>query len=70
VMEILMQMKKLPHIYSPNYLLVDKEMVEQVHAMKMKLIPWTVNSLEEMEALVILGVDGIITDYPNLIPTN
>ena len=26
---------------------------------------WTVNSVEEMLALARLGVDGIITDYPD-----
>ena len=33
----------------------------------MKLIPWTVNELERMKELIDLGVDGIITDYPNFI---
>ena len=32
----------------------------------MKVIPWTVNSKKEIEQLKALGVDGIITDYPNL----
>jgi glycerophosphoryl diester phosphodiesterase len=32
----------------------------------MKVIPWTVNTTEDMKALIELGVDGIITDYPNL----
>ncbi len=32
---------------------------------KMKLVPWTVNTQEEMKALIKMGVDGIITDYPN-----
>jgi glycerophosphoryl diester phosphodiesterase len=31
-----------------------------------KLIPWTVNEREDMKRLVELGVDGIITDYPNI----
>ncbi len=33
----------------------------------MKLVPWTVNTAEEIDQLVKLGVDGIITDYPNLL---
>ncbi len=32
----------------------------------MKLIPWTVNDRNAMEKLRNMGVDGIITDYPNL----
>jgi glycerophosphoryl diester phosphodiesterase len=34
----------------------------------MKVIPWTVNTTEQMEKLLEMGVDGIITDYPNLAP--
>jgi glycerophosphoryl diester phosphodiesterase len=33
-----------------------------------KVIPWTVNSTEAFESLIAFGVDGIITDYPDLIP--
>jgi glycerophosphoryl diester phosphodiesterase len=36
--------------------------------MGMKIIPWTVNDTEQMKKLVQLGVDGIITDYPDRIP--
>ncbi len=55
-----------PEIYSPNYHLVDAALVEAVHARGMRLVPWTVNTLEEMERLKALGVDGLITDYPDL----
>jgi len=30
------------------------------------VIPWTVNSKEEIQALEKLKVDGIISDYPNI----
>jgi glycerophosphoryl diester phosphodiesterase len=33
----------------------------------MQLIPWTVNDVMAMRQLIRLGVDGIITDYPNRI---
>ena len=33
----------------------------------MRIIPWTVNEKSEMEKLIALGVDGIITDYPNIL---
>jgi glycerophosphoryl diester phosphodiesterase len=32
----------------------------------MKIIPWTVNDKETIEKLEKMGVDGIISDYPNL----
>lgn len=57
----------IPKIYSPHYKLVTKELVEKCHSHGMKFVPWTVNTLEEMKALRQLGVDGIITDYPNLL---
>ena len=31
----------------------------------LKVIPWTVNERADMERLIELGVDGIITDYPD-----
>lgn len=57
-----------PPIYSPYHVMVTAELVEEAHAKEMKVIPWTVNDVETMEALIALGVDGIITDYPNRIP--
>ena len=57
----------LPDIYSPYYLFVTAELVKEVHDKNMKLIPWTVNEEEAMLKLKSLGVDGIITDYPNKI---
>ena len=57
----------IPKIYSPKYELVNKSLIEQCKAMNMKVIPWTVNTIEDMKKLIKLGVDGIITDYPNII---
>jgi len=54
-----------PDIYSPDYRLVDKDMVEQLSAQNIKLIPWTVNDMETMKRLMEWGVNGLITDYPN-----
>lgn len=54
-----------PHIYSPHYGLVTKDLVEACKAKGMKIIPWTVNSKEAFRTYIDMGVDGIITDYPN-----
>lgn len=56
-----------PYIYSPNSKLVTAELVNQCHNKGIKIIPWTVNTQEEITALKALGVDGIISDYPNLL---
>ncbi len=57
----------VPTIYSPNESLVDQQLINNCHQLGMKIIPWTVNDTTRMKALKTLGVDGIITDFPNLI---
>ena len=37
----------------------------EAKALGLKVIPWTVNERADMERLIALGVDGIITDYPD-----
>lgn len=44
-----------------------REMVEQAHALGLKVIPWTVNDRETAASLVAMSVDGIITDYPDML---
>jgi glycerophosphoryl diester phosphodiesterase len=56
----------IPDFYTPYYALISPELVYKVHANGMKLMTWTVNDLENMEYLRNMGVDSIITDYPNL----
>lgn len=55
-----------PTIYSPYSVLVGKGLVDKCHALGVKIIPWTVNSTKDMKYLINLGVDGLVTDYPNL----
>ncbi|MDX5418652.1 MAG: glycerophosphodiester phosphodiesterase [Hymenobacteraceae bacterium] len=57
----------IPVVYSPNYKLVTDELLQKCHEKQIKVIPWTVNTAEEIARLRALGVDGIITDYPNLL---
>lgn len=55
-----------PTIYSPHYSLVNEALVTICKAKNMRLIPWTVNDKITIHKLKKLGVDGIISDYPNL----
>ena len=56
----------LPTIYSPEYSLVTEDLVKSCHGQKIKVIPWTVNDKVTMDKLKALGIDGIISDYPDL----
>ena len=56
-----------PTIYSPENSLVNKDLVENCHQHNMKIIPWTVDGAKKLNQLKAIGVDGIITDYPNLL---
>jgi glycerophosphoryl diester phosphodiesterase len=44
---------------------VTEEFVREVHRKKLKVIPWTVNEADVMRTLLKIGVDGIISDYPD-----
>lgn len=55
-----------PDIFSPNYHLVTADRVKAFHKKGIKVIPWTPNTVEEMQRLKDMGVDGEITDYPDL----
>lgn len=55
-----------PHIYSPYYKYVTKKTVEVAHERGVKVIPWTVNDKKTMKKMIKLGVDGLISDYPDL----
>jgi len=56
-----------PDILSPNYKMVDEDLLADAQAAGMRVIPWTVNEPPAMERLIALGVDGLITDYPDRI---
>jgi len=55
-----------PSIYSPAYQLVNEALIRKCHDAGMKIIPWTVNDKAKIDELRAMGVDGIITDYPDL----
>ncbi|MBC7903202.1 MAG: glycerophosphodiester phosphodiesterase [Gemmatimonadaceae bacterium] len=54
-----------PEMYSPHFSVVNEALVDACHKRGIKIIPWTVNTVEDMRKMKALGVDGIITDYPN-----
>ncbi len=56
----------IPDIYSPHYKYVTKENVEECHRKGMKMVVYTPNTKEEIDQLKAIGVDGVITDFPEL----
>lgn len=56
-----------PTVYSPYFKLLNIGAINAMHKKGMKVIPWTINDPVIMKKLIEIGVDGIITDYPNLI---
>ncbi|PJZ79799.1 glycerophosphodiester phosphodiesterase [Leptospira meyeri] len=58
---------KQADIISPYFLYVTPKFVKESHEKGMFVIPWTVNAEKEMKRLVSCGVDGIISDYPDLL---
>lgn len=54
-----------PDIFSPYYKNLIKRRVDMCHAKGIKVVPWTVNEMVNMNEIKSLGVDGLITDYPN-----
>ena len=56
----------MPQVFSPNFRIVDESLVHAVHDLGMRIIPWTVNEVSDMKRIMAMGVDGLITDYPDL----
>jgi glycerophosphoryl diester phosphodiesterase len=56
-----------PDTISPYYTMIDEPFVTAAHQLKVKVLPWTVNDESSFQKMIDLHVDGIITDYPNLL---
>ncbi len=50
----------------PRRDVVTRELVEGAHALGLRVVPWTVNDVPTMAALIDFGVDGLVTDEPAL----
>jgi glycerophosphoryl diester phosphodiesterase len=52
-------------VWSPLYRNAKPDDIATAKALGLKVLPWTVNERADMERLIALGVDGLITDYPD-----
>ena len=53
------------HLWCPYFKDVTAELVGEAHRLGLPVCTWTVNEIEDFENLLDMGVDGIITDYPD-----
>lgn len=51
-------------VVSPYFKELSPDLIDEAHALGMKVVPWTVNSPKDMEMLLAMGVDGMISDQP------
>ena len=51
----------------PKYTFVDQEMVLVAHKNNLVVYPWTVDTLSEINPLIKMGVDGIVTNKPSIL---
>jgi len=51
----------------PKHAFVDLQMVEETHKYNVVVYPWTVNTISEMRPLIDMGVDGIVTNKPDIL---
>ena len=51
--------------WSPNFNHIDASKIKAAQQLGVKVIPWTVNEVADMDRLIGWGVDGIVTDYPD-----
>lgn len=54
-------------VWSPYYRELTPESLEEARALGLKVVPWTVNGPADMKRLIGWGVDGIISDRPDIL---
>ena len=56
-----------PVIWSPAYNDLTRPAIKEAQGLGLKVLPWTVNQRADMLRLMDWGVDGLITDYPDVL---
>jgi len=53
--------------WGPDYRDLDAKRIEQAHALGLRVVPWTVNDVTDMQRMLAFDADGIITDRPDVL---
>jgi glycerophosphoryl diester phosphodiesterase len=54
-------------IWSPYFGDIEPDAISESHRLGLKVVVWTVNKPEDIARMIDIGVDGIISDWPNLL---
>ena len=54
-------------IWSPYFADVDAAVIAEAHRLGLKIVVWTVNKPEDIARMIDIGVDGVISDRPDLL---
>lgn len=54
-----------PYSYGPVFTIIDPNMIAYCHSIGVRVFGWSVNEFADMEKLLAMGIDGLITDYPD-----
>lgn len=52
-------------VVAPHFSSCDQPFVERSHELGLGVLPWTVNEPDDVRRMIDVGVDGLVTDYPD-----
>ena len=52
----------------PKFSILNKKAIDKMHSAGFLVYRWTINSPKDIQRAIRLGVDGIITDFPDRVP--
>jgi glycerophosphoryl diester phosphodiesterase len=54
-----------PDIWSPYFKTLSESRILELRQKQIRVIPWTINEVKDIEQMIEMGCDGIISDYPD-----